>query len=140
LWAKGHNARVIHSEMRPVYGDKCFMRPAIHASCKKFARGIKSVDDKKRPGQYVVAMTDTTIATVDEFVRSDQRVSISDIVRNTGNSQDSVHGIVLDHLKFPKVSARWVPKQLMPDQQATRMMTSLNNLQRYKMEGEAALL
>jgi len=27
----------------------------------------------------------------------------------------------------------------MPDQQATRMMTSLDNLQRYKMEGEAAL-
>jgi len=22
LWAKGHNANAIHSEMRPVYGDK----------------------------------------------------------------------------------------------------------------------
>jgi len=32
---------------------------------------------------------------------------------------------------FRKVSARWVPKQ-----QAMRMMTSLDNLQRYKTEGE----
>ena len=30
LWAKGLNANEIHSEMRPVYGDKCFTRPAIH--------------------------------------------------------------------------------------------------------------
>jgi len=26
LWAKGLNANEIHSEMRPVYGNKCFLR------------------------------------------------------------------------------------------------------------------
>jgi len=26
LWAKGLNANEIHSEMRPVHGDKCFER------------------------------------------------------------------------------------------------------------------
>jgi len=25
LWANGLNANEIHSEMRPVYGDKCFL-------------------------------------------------------------------------------------------------------------------
>jgi len=29
LWTKGLNVNEIHSEMRPVYGDKCFMRTAI---------------------------------------------------------------------------------------------------------------
>jgi len=28
LWAKGLKANEIHSEMRPVYGDKCFTTPA----------------------------------------------------------------------------------------------------------------
>jgi len=37
----------IHSEMRPVYDDKCFSRPAIHVWCKKFARGQESVVDEK---------------------------------------------------------------------------------------------
>ena len=92
-----------------------------------------------RPGRDVVATTNTTIAAVDAFVRSDRRVSISDIVRHTGISQDSVHRIVRNHLKFRKVSARWVPKQLKAEQQAMRMMTSLDNLQRYKTEGEAML-
>jgi len=35
LWAKGLSANAIQSEMRPVYSDKCFTRPAIHAWCKK---------------------------------------------------------------------------------------------------------
>ena len=56
--------------MRPVYGDKCFTRPAIHVLCTKFARGRESIVDKERPGRYV-ATTDATIATVDAFVRSD---------------------------------------------------------------------
>jgi len=30
-WAKELSTNVIHSEMRPVYGDKCFTRRAIHA-------------------------------------------------------------------------------------------------------------
>jgi len=139
LWAKGLNANEIHSEMRPVYGDKCFTRPAIHVWCRKFARGRENIVDKERPGRHVVATTDATIAAVDAFVRSDRRVSISDIVRHTGISRVSVHRIVRNHLEFRKVSARWVPKQLKPEQQAMRMMTSLDNLQRYKTEGEAML-
>jgi len=46
LWAKGLNANEIHSEMRPVYGNKCFTRPAIHVLCTKFARGRESIVDK----------------------------------------------------------------------------------------------
>ena len=104
---KGLNANEIHSEMRPVYGDKCFMRPAIRVWCTKFERGRESIVDKERPGRHVVATADATIAAVDAFVRSDRHVSISDIVQHTGISRDSVHRIVRSHLKFRKVSARW---------------------------------
>ena len=76
LWAKGRNASEIRSEMHPVYGDKCFTRPAIHVWCKKFARGRENIVDKPRRGRHVVATCDATIATVDAFVRSDRRVSL----------------------------------------------------------------
>jgi len=36
---KGHSANAVHFEMRPVYGNKYFTRPAIHVWCKKFAHG-----------------------------------------------------------------------------------------------------
>ena len=57
-------------EMCPVYGDKCFTRPAIHVWCTKFARGREGIVDKERPGRHV-ATTDATIAAVDAFVPSD---------------------------------------------------------------------
>jgi len=78
----------------------------------------KSIVDKERPGWHVVATTNSTIAAVDAFVRSDRHVSISDIVQHTGISRVSVQRIVRHHLKFRKVSARSVPKQLKPEQQA----------------------
>ena len=67
---KGLDANEIHSDMCPVYGDKCFTRPAIHVWCTKFAHGRESIVDKERPGRHV-ATTDATIAAVDTFLRSD---------------------------------------------------------------------
>jgi len=46
LWTKGLVANEIHSEMHPVYGDKCFTRPAIHV-WYKFAHGRESIVDKE---------------------------------------------------------------------------------------------
>jgi len=61
---KGLSANAIQSEMRPVYGDKYFTRPAIHLWCKKFAHGHNSVVDEEEPGCCVVSTTDATIAAV----------------------------------------------------------------------------
>ena len=63
LWAKRRCPNTIHSEMRPVYGDKCFTRSAMHVWCKKFACGRESVVDEK-PGRCVVSTTDPAIAAV----------------------------------------------------------------------------
>jgi len=49
LSAKRLCPNTIHFEIRPVYGDKCFTRPAIHVWCEKFAGGRESVVDEKRP-------------------------------------------------------------------------------------------
>jgi len=67
LWAKGLSANAIQSQMRPVYGVKCFTRPAIHVWCKKFAYGRESVVDEEEPGRCVVSTTDATIAAVDSL-------------------------------------------------------------------------
>ena len=41
------NANEIHPEMCPVYGSKCFTRPAIDVWCTKFAHGRDSIVDKE---------------------------------------------------------------------------------------------
>jgi len=78
LWAKalsGVSANANPSEMRPIYGDKYFTRPAIHVWCKKFAHDRESFVDEAEPGRHVVSTTDATIAAVDSLMHSDRRVT-----------------------------------------------------------------
>ena len=77
FWANRRCPNTIHSEMRPVYGDQCFTRPAIHVWCKKFSCARESVVDEKRPGRCVVSTTAPAIAAVASLIRSHRRVSIS---------------------------------------------------------------
>jgi histone-lysine N-methyltransferase SETMAR len=139
LWAKGLRASAIRAEMRPVYGDKCFARSVVEHWLQKFSAGRESILDNRRSGRHVVATDERTVAQINALIRADRRVSISDIVRSTGISRGSAHKIVQTNLKYRKVSARWVPRQLKPEQKAIRMMTSLDSLQRYDMEGETML-
>jgi hypothetical protein len=47
LSAKGHNAKVIHKEIFPVYGGKCLSRKAVHNWVEKFSEGrLKVADDE----------------------------------------------------------------------------------------------
>ena len=46
-----------------------------------------------------------------------------------------LHKIVTEHLLFRKLCARWVPKQLTPDDKAKRMESTLIILQRYHHDG-----
>jgi len=59
--AKGFTAYVIQFEMRPVYGDKCCTRPAVHAWCINFAHDHESVVGYEEPGRRVLLTTDITI-------------------------------------------------------------------------------
>ncbi|KAJ9586898.1 hypothetical protein L9F63_019516, partial [Diploptera punctata] len=50
-------------------------------------------------------------------------------------SYGAVYDIVHENLKFRKVSARWVPKNLTDDHKGQRMMASLDHLTRYTAQG-----
>jgi len=66
---------------------------------------------KKHPGEQVVSFR---MAKVETAIKSPQYMSVLQVVTQTGFSQSTVHRIVqcalTRHLKFWKVSARFVPK------------------------------
>ena len=80
LKPKGLKATEIFTEMLPVYGQKCFTPSIIHRWCNKFSKGRKSLVDEKRPGRQVVATNNDIANRIDAGIRSDRRVSVSDIV------------------------------------------------------------
>jgi hypothetical protein len=47
LWAKGLNAKDIHREMFPVYGEKCLSRKPVRSWVEKFSQGLSKVADEE---------------------------------------------------------------------------------------------
>jgi transposase len=79
FWAKGLSTAEIHNEMQPVYGHKCFNLSVIKRWCRKFSNGRTSLVDNKRSGRHLAATDNDVVKKIDQFIRTDRRVSISDI-------------------------------------------------------------
>ena len=46
LWAKNMEAKDIHKEMLPMYGEHCLSRQAVHNWVQKFSEGRTSIEDE----------------------------------------------------------------------------------------------
>ena len=51
LWAKNMEAKDIHKEMLPMYGEHCLSRQAVHNWVQKFSEGRTSIEDERRVGR-----------------------------------------------------------------------------------------
>ncbi|GFS31671.1 hypothetical protein TNIN_449671 [Trichonephila inaurata madagascariensis] len=88
------------------------------------AEGRESVGDDQRPG---LANTSDLIDKVDDLVRSDRRVTLRILALKVDVSYGTVWTIV-DRMRFWKVCAAWVPKQLTDQQKKLRMGLALQHL------------
>lgn len=66
---------------------------------------------------------------MEALVLEDRRTTIEAIVKEVNISHGSVFGIIHDHLHMTEVSARWVPRLLMPEQRLRRKEVSQEMLQ-----------
>ena len=60
LWAKNMEAKDIHKEMLPMYGEHYLSRQAIHNWVQKFSEGHTSIEDEHRAGRPVEIATQET--------------------------------------------------------------------------------
>ena len=77
-------------------------------------------------------MTPENIAAVEAIVMENRRVTLNDIAACLKISHGSAHHIVRDVLQFPKVSARWVPRQLTPELREQRVDACEELLRRFE--------
>jgi hypothetical protein len=76
----------------------------VHTWADKFSQGRLKVPDDARPGRPVQRMQ--------ELIRADRRITVDSVATALRWSHGLVHSIMHDRLKFRKVCARWVPKEL----------------------------
>ncbi|GFR09818.1 histone-lysine N-methyltransferase SETMAR [Trichonephila clavata] len=103
--------------------------------CRTFSDGRQQVEDIPRAGRTRTATTDANVGKVDDMIRANRRITIDEVAEELGISHERAQNIIHDILRYRKVSARWVPRQLTSTHQEQRMAVSLEHLVRYHEDG-----
>jgi len=111
----------------------------VYEWTEKFKNGITSVEDSPRPGPAFTAVMEDNIAAVENVVRENWRVTLKEVASLLDISVGSAHRIIHDELKFRKVCARWVPKQLTPEMKERHVDACQECLCWYEADVEAYL-
>ncbi|GFR29243.1 histone-lysine N-methyltransferase SETMAR [Trichonephila clavata] len=62
------------------------------------------------------------------MIRANRRITIDEVAEELGISHERAQNIIHDILRYRKVSARWLPRQLTSTHQEQRMAVSLEHL------------
>lgn len=129
----------IHHRLQAVYGPNCISVQHVRKWCRYYKEGREDLSDRVRSGRPKV-INEALLARIDEKVRSDRRQTLDDLANEfTEVSRATLHRIIVEHLQYRKICARWVPKMLTEDNKTQRMLTSSQILERYEADGEEFL-
>jgi len=88
--------------------------------------------DEPSPGAPKTATTEDKVTKIHDLVLADRRLKIREIAGTVGISKDRVGHILHEILGMRKLSARWVPRLLTPDNKRNRESTSEQCLTLFK--------
>ena len=133
LKIKGLSRQEAYADLVSSLGDDAPSYATVKKWYAEFTRGRTSTEDADRPGRPVEVSTPENVNNVHQHVLKDRRVTIQQISQSLNISYGSVQSILTDKLKMSKVSARWVPRQLTPDQLHFRVSACRENLARWQL-------
>ncbi|UYV75519.1 hypothetical protein LAZ67_13000470 [Cordylochernes scorpioides] len=93
-------------------------------------------EDEHRPGKPIESVTQENIDKIHDLVMLDRRMTVRQIEETLGIPKTTVDRIMREHLGLRKLSARWVPKLLTPDQKAVWRKLSSDNLALFEANPE----
>jgi len=106
-----------------VYGESSPSMATVKNWFNEFQRGRTSVFDEPRPGAPKTATAEDNVTKINDLVLADRRLKIREIDETVGMSKDRVSHILHEILGMRKLSARWVPRLLTPDNTRNRETT-----------------
>lgn len=130
LVAEDHTPIQIWTRLQNVYGDQALGKTQVRMWCRRFKEGNEHepVTDLLRSGRPKTAIVKRSIDRIQEELDTDRRVSIRQMVENTGLSQGTVHRILTRHLQVRRLSCKFVLKILTTEQRRQRVDLCRQNL------------
>lgn len=133
---RGRTPTEIYNALREVCGDTTVNRSTISRWASKFKAGQESIKDDPRSGRPRTSTDATSAAIVATIIDEDRRMTLEEIACEANISKASVAYIMKEMLKKRKISARWVPHSLSPEQREQRVVIATQLLDRFHREGE----
>jgi fructose/tagatose bisphosphate aldolase len=99
---------------------------------EKFTQGLSKVADDAGPGRPVEIATEATVQRVEELIRTGRRITVDRVAIALGSSHGLAYSKMVDHLKFRKVRARQVPRELKVREKMDRMGVPATSLIVYR--------
>ena len=139
LFLEGKSRSEIKERLDAVYGDSSPSMATVKNWFNEFQRGRTSFFDEPRPGALKTATTEDNVTKIHDLVLADRRLKVREIAETVRISKDRVGHILHDILGMRKLSARWVPRLLTPDNKRNRETISEQCLTLFKRNLEEFL-
>ena len=123
-----------------VYKDGAPKKTCVYKWIERFRDGREPVEDDKGRGRPATSKNNKKINFVRNLVKKDRRLTVYQIAETVGISVRSAHSILHDDLCLSKLSARWVPKALHPNQLNLKSELSTAILLKIEAEKTAFLI
>lgn len=111
----------IHADLVKIHGDKAYTYNTVATWASRFKSGQSSTEDNHRSGRPITATNSQFVKLVEDLVKEDPFLSIRDLEELTPLSYGTIHEILHNHLKLKKISSRWVPHLLSPENKVRRV-------------------
>ena len=105
----GIKAEDIHREVCDIYGEGQMSHRIVCMWVAKFSTGQQQLNDAARPGRSATTTTKGYIEKNRNILKTDTRLTVSQLARMTNLSLARDHAILKKHLKVRKINARWIP-------------------------------
>lgn len=139
LYLKKLSTKDILSEMLLVLGDSAVSYPTVKKWVATFKRGVGSTEDATRSGRPPTSINEEQVNQAESMVYADRRVTVRCVAQTLRISIGSADAILTNNLRMKKVSARWVPRMLTPEQKQCRAQISQQLLERFRTNPDGFL-
>ncbi|XP_029643922.1 protein GVQW3-like [Octopus sinensis] len=118
-----------------VYGTHAPKKTTVYKWILQFKEGRDDFEDDPHSGRPT-SKNYENIEAARNLIEEDQRITVNQIAMSLDISYGLANSILHDNLGLSKLSARWVPKALRPDQQNLRSDLSLTLLNKIEADEE----
>ena len=132
LHLKGMTASEICDDILGTLAESAPSYATVTRWIREFKRGRVRVEDDLRSGRPAAATTKGNIDLALKMIMQDRLISCRQVAEKLGISIEQADKILTKELGFSKVSARWVPRLLTPEQKSTRCTVSMGNLELFE--------